>query len=76
MKNVQYEENHFWGLMLTVKMNYHLHCIKSSTQPALPAPSRTKRNNINGHIQSVRKQRMKIKGICSYFFTLHTNNRA
>lgn len=39
MKNVHNEENHFWGLMLTVKMNYHLHCIKSFAQPALSAPS-------------------------------------
>lgn len=70
----QKEENHFWGLMLTLKMNYHLHCIKSSTQPATLSPIesiRTKpkpRNNINDHIQSVRKpqQRARKKNV-SFF---------
>lgn len=30
-------EKHFWVLMLTAKMNYHLNCIKSFVQP-VPAP--------------------------------------
>lgn len=27
------QEKHFWVLMLTAKMNYHLNCIKSFVQP-------------------------------------------
>lgn len=40
-KKKKKREKHFWVLMLTVNMNYHLNCIKSSVQPVpvhVPVP--------------------------------------
>lgn len=68
------KKKHFWGLMLTAKMNYHLHCIKSSTTCntlSLTVCARAR--------AFAQQQSMAIISICAkkkyriYFMIFHTN---